>query len=317
LAIALHNGFDTMDGHVFHPWRLAMHMHFFNHIVVNDSTTGHLLEHTAIFVQIFPWTIDGLYGFLHAVVQNYDYMADADLDARRAVTDGVFPAQSTLAWEQRYKKIYLEYAGKISDLCWKDDAELVKDIQMQKFLKNLSSNIPKGLPQRFRSNGVSTFTTKAQATEFMASAIHIVTCRHEVYGTLFGNWAYEPSIMQSQLPLDYGPPAVNDFQAMVGIAMATSRKPATKLMIREDPMPGEKTTVGLPKNEKGVGMRDFKYLIRSLPEGDDVAMGKAFDFLQNQLNALYVDMAGTREKREMVTWFLQVTPEMLELGAGY
>jgi len=118
---------------------------------------------------------------------------------------------------------------------------------MQKFIRNLASNIPKGLPQRFRHNGVSTFATKAQAVELMASAIHIVTCRHEVYGTLFGNWAYEPFIMQSQLPLDYGPPAVNDFQAMVGIAMATSRKPATKLMIREDPMPGEKNCCWPPQ----------------------------------------------------------------------
>jgi len=251
------------------------------------------------------------------VVQNYEYMGDADLDARRAVTDGVFPAQSTLVWEERYKKIYRDYSQMVADLCWKTDADVAQDSQMQKFIKNLASNIPKGLPQRFRSSGVSTFSTKAQAVEFMASAIHIVTCRHEVYGTLFGNWAYEPYIMQSQLPMDFGPPSVNDFQAMVGIAMATSRKPATKLMIRGDPMPGEKTTVGLPKNEKGEGMRDFKYLLRNLPEGDDLALGKAFDFLQAALNSLYVDMAGTREKRELANWFLQVTPEMLELGAGY
>jgi len=64
-------------------------------------------------------------------------------------------------------------------------------------------------------------------------------------------------------------------------------------------------------------MRDFKYLLRNLPEGDDTLVGKAFDFMQAALNELYVDMAGTREKREMANWFLQVTPEMLELGAGY
>lgn len=317
LAIALHNGFDTNDGELFHPWRLAMHLHFFNHIVVNDSTTGHLLEKTAIFAQIFPWTIHGLYEFLHTVVQNYELMSDADLESRKAVTDGILPPQGTLVWEERYKKIYLEYATMVANVCWQTDADLVKDVQMQSFLRNLSSNLPKGMPQRFRSSGVSTFTSKAQAAEFMASAIHVVTCRHEVYGTLFGNWAYEPYIMQSQLSLDFGPPSVNDYQAMVGIAMATSRKPATKLMIRADPMPGEKTSVGLPKNAQGEGMRDFKYLIRNLPEGDDVALGNAFDFLQNSLNALYVEMAGTKEKRDLANWFLQVTPEMLELGAGY
>jgi len=318
LAIALHNGFDTNDGDYFHPWRTAMHLHFFNHIVVNDSTTGHLLENTAIFSQIFPWTIRGLYEFLQHVVRNFEYMSDADLESRKAVTDGVMPEQSTLVWEEKYKTIYLKYAEKIADLCWKTDADITKDMQMQKFLRNLASNIPKGLPARLKSSaGTIAFTSKAQAAEFMASSIFVVTCRHEVYGTLFGNWAYEPYIMQSQLPLDFGPPAVNDFQALVGIAMATSRKPATKLMIREEPMPGEKTTVGLPKNAQGVGMRDFKYFIRNLPTEEDAALKQAFDYLQGALNALYVDMAGNREKREMANWFLQVTPEMLELGAGY
>jgi hypothetical protein len=244
-------------------------------------------------------------------------MSDADLEARKAVTDGVMPEQATLVWEERYKKIYNNYATMVADLCWKTDADVVKDGQMQKFIRNLGVNIPKGLPARFKSNGTLAFTTKAQVVEFMASAIHVVTCRHEVYGTLFGNWAYEPYIMQSQLPLDFGPPAVNDYQAMVGIAMATSRKPATKLMVREDPMPGEKTTVGLPKNAQGVGMRDFKYFIRNLPAEEDAALKTAFDYLQGALNALYVDMAGNREKRELANWFLQVTPEMLELGAGY
>jgi hypothetical protein len=317
IAIALHNGFDIHDGDYFHPWRTAMHLHFFNHIVVNNTTTGHLLENTAIFAQIFPFTIRGLYEFLHAVIRNYEYLSDADLEARKAVTDGVMPEQSTIMWEQRYKTIYTNYAGMVADVCWKTDADVAKDVQMQKFIRNLSANIPKGLPQRFRHNGVSAFNTKAQVVEFTASAIHVITCRHEVYGTLFGIWAYEPCIMQSQLPLDFGPPSVNDYQAMIGIAMATSRKPATKLMVREDPMPGEKTSVGLPKNAQGVGMRDFKYFIRNLPEEEDAGLKKAFDYLQGALNALYVDMAGNREKRELAHWFLQVTPEMLETGAGY
>ena len=317
LALALHNGFDTNDGSYFHPWRTAMHLHFFNHIIVNDSTTGHLLENSAIFTQIFPFTVYALYDFLHAVVRNFDYMSDADLEARKAVTDGIMPEQATLNWEAKYKQIYCNYAQMVADVCWKTDADVAKDVQMQMFLRNLASNIPKGLPSRFKSEGTIAFTTKAQVVEFTASAIHIVTCRHEVYGTLFGNWAYEPYIMQSQLPLDFGPPAVNDYQSMVGIAMATSRKPATKLMIREDPMPGEKTTVGLPKNAQGVGMRDFKYFLKNLPDAEYDGMGKAFDYLQGALNALYVDMAGNREKRELANWFLQVTPEMLELGAGY
>jgi len=295
-----------------------MHLHFFNHIVVNDSTTGHLLENTAIFVQIFPWTIRGLYQFLEAVVRNYDYMSDADLETRKAVTDGIMPEQSTLTWESKYKAIYVNYATQIADVTWKTDEDVAKDKQMQQFLKNLNVNIPKGVPARLRSrDGTVAVTSKAQAAEIMASAIFVVTCRHEVYGTLFGNWAYEPYIMQSQLPLDFGPPAVNDYQAMVGIAMATSRKPATKLMIREDPMPGEKTTVGLPRNEHGVGMRNFKYFIRNLPTEESEGLGRAFDYMQTALNGLYVDMAGNREKREMANWFLQVTPEMLETGAGY
>jgi len=294
-----------------------MHLHFFNHIIVNDSTTGHLLENTAIFAQIFPFTIRGLYEFLHIVVRNFEYMSDADLESRRAVTDGVMPEQSTLVWEEKYKRIYTNYAAMIADVCWKTDADVAKDLQMQKFIRNLASNIPKGLPARLKSNGAAAFTSKAQVVEFMSSAIFIVTCRHEVYGTLFGNWAYEPRIMQSQLPLDFGPPSVNDYQAMVGIAMATSRKPATKLMIREDPMPGEKTTVGLPKNAQGVGMRDFKYFLKNLPDEEDGGMKKSFDYLQGALNALYVDMAGNREKRELANWFLQVSPEMLETGAGY
>lgn len=317
LALALHNGFDINDGDYFHPWRTAMHLHFFNHIIVNDSTTGHLFEHSAIFSQILPFTLSSLYEFLHAVVRNYEYMSDADLEARKAVTDGVMPEQATLNWEEKYKRIYCNYAQMIADVCWKTDADVANDVQMQTFLRNLAQNIPKGLPSRFRSNGSIAFTTKAQVVEFTASAIHIVTCRHEVYGTLFVNCAYEPSIMQSQLPLDFGPPAVNDFQAMIGIAIATSRKPATKLMIREDPMPGEKTTVGLPKNAQGVGMRDFKYFLKNLPDEEHTGMGKAFDYLQGALNALYVDMAGNREKRELANWFLQITPEMLEVGAGY
>jgi len=317
LAIALHNGFDVNDGDFFHPWRTAMHLHFYNHTVVNDSTTGHLLENTAIFAQIFPWTVRGLYEFIQTVVRDFDYLSDADLETRKAVTNGVMPEQSTLVWESKYKQIFLNYAEKVSDLCWKTDTDLAKDAQMQRFIRNLSSNIPKGLPARLRSGGQVAFTSKAQVAEFMASAIFVVTVRHEVYGTLFGNWAYEPYIMQSQLPLDFGPPAVNDFQAMVGIAMATSRKPAPKLMIRADPMPGEKTTVGLPKNEQGVGMRDFKYFLRDLPPEEDASLKQAFDYLQGALNALYVDMAGNRDKREVGAWFLQVSPEMLETGAGY
>ena len=162
----------------------------------------------------------------------------------------------------------------VADACWKTDADVAKDLQMQMILRNLAQNIPKGLPARFRSNdGTIAFTTKAQVVEFTASAIHIVTCRHEVYGSLFVNWTYEPSIMQTQLPLDFGPPAVSDYQSMIGVALATSRQPAPKLMIREDPMPGEKTTVGLPKNAQGVGMRDFKYFLKNLPDDEHDGMG--------------------------------------------
>jgi len=212
---------------------------------------------------------------------------------------------------------FFEYGLMLADTCCKDDGEVAQDSQMQKFLRNLSSNIPKGLPQRFRSGGVSQFTSKAQVAEFLASAIHVVTVRHEVYGTVFANCAAEPCIMQSQLPLDFGPPAVADYQALAGMATATSRKPFTKLMIREDPMPGEKTSVGLPKNENGMGQRDFYYLIRSLPEGDEEGVKKAFDYLQKCLNELYVEMGANFDKRQKAIWFLQVTPDMLEVGAGY
>lgn len=317
LAVALHNGFDTNDGDYFHPWRTALHLHFFNHSAVSDSTIGYLLGKAGVFSQIFPFTTRGLYDFLHAVVRDYDFLAEADIETRKAVTDGVLPDEASLVWEERYKKIFTNYAASIVDICWKTDADVAKDAQMLKFFRNLADNIPKSLPARFKTTSDSAFTTKAQVVEFTASAIHIVTCRHEVYGTLFGNWAFEPNIMQSQLPLDFGPPAVNDYQALVGVTMGTSRKPATKLMVREDPMPGEKTTVGLPKNAQGVGMRDFKYFIRNLPEAEDTGLKKAFDYLQGALNALYVDMAGNREKRERAQWFLHVTPEMLEVGAGY
>jgi len=281
VSIALNNAFDTADK--FHPFRVIMNVHFFNHVFVNELTTAHLLAETAVFAQIFPTTFYGLCDYLNDKYVNFEYAKDCKCEERQAMLDGRFPKHSQLSWEKPYTKVYRRYGQEVVNAIWDSDEAVQRDPLIQKFAAEMNKRILLGLPPRHN------FQTREGVGRFIADTIYVVTVRHEVYGTKATMPGMDPKIMNGQIPRDFGPDAVEVYNSVLWVGLATSQANFAKLR------------------------QDFKFLLAILPEETQrSALGKAMDNFQQGLTDIQKEF-----EHDYDYDYLKTMPSQLETGAGY
>ena len=231
VEIAMLNGFDANEKWN-HPIRTALYPHFFAHELAEELTTQNLVEDRGVFPQIFATTNGSLVSHLNDRFQEYQLGQDEDFERRCAVLMNgreelqlaeLLP-QNSLVWEQRYAAIWFGYATRLVDAVYDSDDDVRNDPCVQQFYLNMESLFLQPLPTRYHR-----FHTKSGLTRFISDTLHHLIIRHEVYGTAGVRLALDPRINGVQVPVDGGPPAVDEWRSLACIAMATSRVRYVKL----------------------------------------------------------------------------------------
>ncbi|MEZ6091840.1 MAG: hypothetical protein R3C05_28315 [Pirellulaceae bacterium] len=232
IEIALFNSFDAKR-EWFHPVRLALYPHLFAHELAEELTTQNLLEDKAVFPQIFATTNSSLMRHLNDRFREYALAQDEDFDHRERVLlhgresktlEQLLP-RSSLVWEKRYAAIWMDYANKLVEAAYRDDAEVAADDCVQVLYANLVAMFRQPLPTRFAE-----LKTRSGLARFIADMMHHLIIRHEVYGTSGVRLALDPRINKVQVPRDGGAYGVDEWRSLACVAMATSRVRYTKLM---------------------------------------------------------------------------------------
>jgi len=284
VPIALHNAFDQTaysQGTGYHPYRVALNLHFFNHIFVNELTTAHLLADTSVFPQIFAPTHSGLCEYLNDRYQEFEYAKDAKVEDRIEVVNNMFPPTSQLAVEQQLIKIFRQYGEEVVDSIYSSDEEVAEDKQIQDLKVEMNKLVHAGLPERFD------FKTRKGIALFYSESAYIVCVRHEVYGTKATFPGLDPSIMSGQVPRDYGTDAVDVYNSTLWVGLATAQAKFANLQ------------------------QDFKKLLKAVDD-EKIRDGleRAYDNFQYRLNEY-------QENNKYDYAHLRVLPIHLETGAGY
>lgn len=241
IAVSLHNAFDTQpwlqsaivsgkNGKYPHPIRLALMPHFYNHVIVEELTTPHLLERYAVFPQIFNFTDEGLAQYYDRQFALFDLNSDADLSARFAVlgldessVSKLDAKSGTLAWEIQYHKIFLKYCTMLVEATYYESAPRLDDAVkadplIRALAKELQAALPNKVPARYGS-----LDTVARLARFMADTIFCVSIRHQIYGVNTAHYCDDWLSVPNQVPVDYGVPAVEDYMSQLYVALATTR----------------------------------------------------------------------------------------------
>jgi len=281
VSLALNNAFDTQER--FHPFRVVMNVHFFNHIFVNELTTSHLLSETGVFAQIFPTTFDGLADYLNDKYVNFEYARDCKYEERKDQFDGRYPKHSQLGWEKHYVSAYRQYGNDIVNAIWDSDEAVQQDALIQDFAHEMNKRLILGLPLRHN------FQTREGVGRFIADSVYVVTVRHEVYGTKATMPGMDPKIMNGQVPRDFGPEAIEVYNSVLWVGLATSQANFAKLR------------------------QDFKPLLAVIQdEHQRGALGKALDNFQQGLTDIQTEFESDYDYD-----YLKTLPSQLETGAGY
>jgi hypothetical protein len=327
IALALHNGFDTVPkaeaaaafpGLTIHPIRLLLQLHFYNHSVLEESTTAHLLEETSVFPQIFAFTPRGLAGYYNRVFQEFTMAQDADFEGSRLPLWGEAadatsasikqPGQyrTQLSWEKRYHEMWMRYATAIVNAVYADDTALRKDAQLKRFADELrvamggvvvqgaAAAVPVQLPARHQLD------SRKSLARFIADAIFCITIRHEIYGRISTRYGDDYTIIQGQVPEDFGNPAVEDYHSLVYIALATSRPNYIKL--------------------KGTTLDEYVDFLDPLRKSSTDLHAKcvcAYQDVQRELLAIQETFTATAEQVRINTDYCRPLPEDLCIGAAY
>lgn len=236
IAVSLHNAFDTQpwlssgSAKYPHPIRLALMPHFYNHVIVEEVTTPHLLERYAVFPQIFNFTDKGLAAYYDRQFEHFELNSDADLKGRLAILglDEAAGAKldqksGTIAWEVEYHSIFLQYCTMMVQATYQNstdqDAAVKADPLIRRLEKELKTALPnKKLPKRY--GGLDTVDTLSR---FMADTIFCVCIRHHIYGVNSSHYSDDWNSVPNQVPADFGVPAVEDYMSQLYVALATTR----------------------------------------------------------------------------------------------
>jgi len=213
----LHNSFVISKKEKIHPFRAALHLHFTNHIEVQEVTTGHLLDRNGVFNQVFSWTYEGLTQALNDAYRNYEYAKDCDDNRLKAGDD---------SWDNDYISVFHEYGLDIASSIWRNDGEVSGDSEMRDFYENLNNSLPNGLPKRYDN-----FKTIKGVAKFLGDTVYTVIVRHEIYGTrvVFFSLDHRYSGLTEALN-DFSDVVRDDYLSTIIIATATSMKSFPKLL---------------------------------------------------------------------------------------
>jgi len=206
-----------------------------------------------------------------------------------------------LDWEEEYEKIYYLYGREAVDHIWKDDEELEHDVDMKNFYHGLNSILPNGVPKRYGQ-----LATKEQVAHFIADSIHVVTVRHEVYGTKTTLYTQDNRFSGlSQVPLDNLTQSKESFLSLIQIGAATAMKPFPKLI--PDP--------AITKKEYAITVEHYQTMCQDIQDNNlRQGLVGAFKKLQDTLIAL------DKEWKTKAPWPIEQSvclPSDLEIGAGY
>jgi len=290
LAVALHNNFDTKEWSEKrdkkpHPFRVLLYIHTFNHIMVEELTTSHLLDKNGIFAQCFGYTHNGLAEYFNSLFNNTKYASDADFQHREKVYHGVPPQHSQLGWEQAFHQIHTRYAKGFIDAYYHDDKAIQDDNDLQSFKDELEKWLPNKLADRHD------FQSKESVIRFIADTMHILTVRHEIYGTNI-TYTLDPKIMTAQVPIDHGRPSIEEYYSLLCVAYGTSRAAFGK-------MKSDKLQSLLPSFEK------------------QEEMTRVFKGLQEDYQTLENAWTANDDERQLNQETMRNIPSDLETGAGY
>lgn len=307
IAVSLHNAFDTQrwlvgaGGHTYpNPFRLVMMPHFYNHVVVEELTTPHLLERDSVFTQIFAYTNEGLRGYYDQVFATFELNQDADMEARLALLGFAADIDMDpraishdlsfqLSWELKYHQLYRKYAGAIvaaaypADSTKARDALVRGDAGVQRFKAELiRATTPhaqidgaRQLPQRY------TFDTAESLARFIADTIFCLSIRHEIYGKNSAHYADDWVTVQGQVPRDGGVPSVEEYEAQLYVGLATTRAKYPHFFARD------------------IAHR-FNYLLAPIAKGAPqihAGLSDAFDLLQAEFQQIEADFTANALER--------------------
>jgi len=291
VPVAVHNTFDTKHwvGEPVrpHPVRVFLWIHCYNHIMIEELTTAHLLVKTGVFPQIFGFSHNGLAEFYNDYFSKLNYTSDADFETRSKVFGGDIPENSQLHWEMEYHKIHTRYARDFIHVFYKDDQAIQDDNLLQSLRDELNSWLPNKLPERHN------FQTRESVIRFLADTMHVFTVRHEVYGTNTVRYALDPSLFSSQVPIDHGLPSEEEYYSLMCVAYATSKVSFGKMMSDR-----------------------LQELLVHFPDHTD-KVSEVFKNLQTDYHALTAKWTADDHNKSRNLEFMRNIPSDLETGAGY
>ena len=229
ITVSLYNTFSVNFNKNCHPFYAIMNIHFYNHCLVEEITTAHLVEKGAVFSQIFALKHEDMCTFINDYFCSIEFGSEADLESRIEVL-GIIPRYSQIEWQLEYKKIFKRYAEKVVDIMYPNEMDLQNDTLISNFYDELNSTLESrrgGAPglQRF-----SKFSEKKYLVNFITDCMHIAIVSHKVYGTKVPEYAVHPTLMPSQVHLDFSLPSIDDYMSLIFVTAATSRVNFTLLL---------------------------------------------------------------------------------------
>lgn len=299
VEVSMHNAFDAA-GAWNHPFRTFLYLHFFSHELAEELTTEHLVQDGAVFSQIFATTHDALVQHLNDCYSAFEYGEDEDFDARteamrmpaRDGAKGALLPHCSVSWELEYFEIFHAYAAALVEAIYPDDRAVVEDRHLQDFHRGLREVLVRGLPARYDG-----FQTKKGIARFAAETIHHTTVRHQIYGTTGIRAALDPRVSKVEVPKDGGTSAVEEWRSLAYVALATGQARFTLLT--------------------GPEGKDFRYLLEAIPTPLRERMGKAFEKLQGDLQALEAKWTSAPNAESFNYDYLRALPSELHTGPGY
>ncbi|AYV84922.1 MAG: hypothetical protein Satyrvirus1_8 [Satyrvirus sp.] len=208
-----------------HPLYAVMNVHFYNHSLVEEITTAHLMEKGAVFNQIFALSHTDICNFVGDYFKNIDFGKDADIESKQNIFGAKIP-NSQLDWQTEYKEIFMKYANKVVDAIYGTEEQIKNDNLLKNFYEELDSALKER--NRGQSSGLSDerygkLDEKKFLVRFIADCMHTVIILHKVYGTKVPQFAVHAKLFPSQIPINGSAPSYEDYMSMLLVTAATSR----------------------------------------------------------------------------------------------
>jgi len=272
-----------------------MNIHFYNHVLVEEKTTAHLMDVGGVFNQIFALDHESICSFVQDNFNAQVYGKDAELDRRAAVFGDSIPKHSQIYWQKEYLEIFQEYARSLVTTIWDSDEELIGDNLMQKFYQELNdlhkrrgiNNSGDELPKKYHS-----FQAREGVELFIAESMFVVIILHEVYGTKVPSYQTQADLVPDSIAIDGKPITLEEYTSMILVVSATARVKFSNLLEQDPVAPFE----NCQQAER---------------------LSQLFYKLQQRLRELESKWTSSAEELFINEQYHRILPSELEVGAGY